>query len=117
MASWLLFSSQMETDALIKQDYFKMLIKLNSANRKANEITEDYFFIESTDNGFLKLYSTIKGQDQKILLCIQPERSRWRAVNFEYDNLSGFIAKLLLFESSHPDLTAFIKSQIFKFPT
>lgn len=92
-----------------------MLKKLNEPNRKTNERTEVYFFVDSSNPRHLKLFSAID-KDQKLLLCEMTYAIWWDVKNFTYPNLCEFICAILKTKTEDEDLTEFIKSRIFKLP-
>lgn len=104
----------MESSLVIKLEYFELVKKFNQANKLKNQETDVYFYIDSTNPDYLKLFATIS-DFQKILLCYKINRSKWVESQFsEFPNLEIFIAQLLRYKKSTTDLTKQIKSHIFK---
>ncbi len=104
----------MDASALIKHEYFELVIKLNQANKLKNQETDVYFYIDSTNPDHIRLFSAISN-DQKILLCYKYKQSKWFESGYSpFQNLEIFIARLLRYKENMPDLTDFIKSHIFK---
>ncbi len=99
---------------LIKQEYFKLIKKLNQCNKLKNQETEVYFYLDSTESESLKLFAAIS-DTQRILLCNKIGRESWDVAGFSgLVNLEDFIAHLLQTVSTQNDLTNQIKSHIFK---
>lgn len=104
----------MESSAIIKQEYFELVKKLNAPNMHANQVTNVYFYTDSSHPDHLKLFAAIS-LNQKILLCHKSKQSKWLPSQYSpFPSLEIFIAQLLRYKEVQPDLTNHIKSRIFK---
>ncbi|MEK6629061.1 MAG: hypothetical protein AABY53_10585 [Bdellovibrionota bacterium] len=104
----------MESSPFVKQEYFKLVKKLNHSNKLKNQKTDLFFYIDLTNPSHLKLYAAIS-DSQKILLCKKSDGTVWTETGFsEYPNLEDFIAQLLQIDDKHKNLTEYFKSHIFK---
>lgn len=105
----------METNLQIKKEYRSLINKLNQANKKSNQPTNIYFFIDSSTAYHHKLFAAID-KNQKILLCEKRENSLWTFQNYEFQNLSEFIVYLVNSREPYDDLTTFLTFHIFQLP-
>lgn len=104
----------MNSTVIIKQEYFELIKKLNQANKHENQVTEIYFYIDSSELNHLKLFAAIS-ESQKILLCHKNYRSAWIEAGFsEYPYLENYIIQLLKTYDLQDNLTNHIKSHVFK---
>lgn len=100
---------------IIKHEYFELVKKLNQSNTLKNQKTTLYFYVDSVDPNYLKLFAAIS-DTQKILLCHRSHDSSWIESGFsDYPNLENYIVNLLRKYAGQDDLTKCIKSHIFKF--
>lgn len=105
-----------ELESFAKQEYFKLVVKLNRSNGIADLSTDLYFYMESSDGKNWKLYAALN-KYQRQLLCEKAETGKWRSGNVsEYLHMERFIFKLLQFSVviDSTELTALIKSALFK---
>lgn len=105
----------MNSSLVIKQEYFELLKKLNQSNKHKNQVTDVYFYIDSTNLIHLKLYAAIS-EYQKLLLCEKIKVLPWAQANItDFVELEQFLCNLLNTIKINCDLTGLIKSHIFKF--
>ena len=99
---------------VVKSEYFELVKKLNQSNKQKNKETELYFYIDLSDPRYLKFFAAVSNF-QKIQLCHKPHKIYWVNSGFsEFTELENYIAQLLRINDKAPDLTAYIKSHIFK---
>lgn len=104
----------MESSATIKHEYLELVNKLNQSNKLKNQITDIYFYIDSSNPTHSKLVAAISS-DQKIVLCEKIKTRPWApANNTEFGELEGFLSTLLNSIIFKNDLTTLVKSHVFK---
>lgn len=104
----------MKTSLTIKQEYFKLVKKLNLTNINKNQVTNIYFYIDSVPGNHLKLFAAVS-ETQKILLNEKIGTKAWVQANTtSFIELEVFLSELLNKVKIENDLTSLIKSHIFK---
>jgi hypothetical protein len=107
----------MANTSQIKQDYFKLLNLLNKGNKKSNEKTEVYFYIEQIGSEFL-FFAAISLK-QRILLVRKNNSLNWHEANISgLIYLEEFLSKTLIannIDNSAEGLSEQIKSALFKY--
>lgn len=107
----------MANTSQIKQDYFKLLQLLNKGNKKTNEKTEVYFYIEQIGSDFL-FFAAISLR-QRILLVRKNSSLNWHGANISgLPDLEGYLKDVLgsvKSDTSTAELSLNIKSALFKY--
>ena len=99
----------------IKKEYFDLINKLNQSNKRKNQDTDVYFYIDEVDAESAKLFAAIS-DIQRILLCEKKYNLKsWAPLYLSgFSNLEDFLVTLLSEQKYETKLTDFIKSHIFK---
>ncbi len=101
-------------NSLIKKEYFDLINKLNQSNKRKNQTSDVYFYINTTDPIGEKLFAAISS-NQKILLVEKNFNGSWRPLYLSgFFELEDFLATILNLPECETNLTDFIKSHIFK---
>ena len=103
----------METNSVIKNDYYSLVKDINSGNKFRDEKTRMLFSIQKIENSW-ELYATL--DNRKILLCLKISDWKWEPYNSKYPDLTAFIAEILQYKIEFENLTSLLLSFIFKLP-
>lgn len=108
----------MANTSQIKQDYFKLLQLLNKGNKKTNEKTEVYFYIEQIGTEYL-FFAAISLK-QRILLVRKNNTKSWGSAHITglaelEDFISSEVKKISTPNYTAEQISECIKSALFQY--